>query len=126
MSDAGIPLLTEIISLPALPVPEPAPLAHPPPYPATPMSAAGAASLQQDEWDALEEEVRERVLRQVMQQIDSVLEQCVRDSLADVLQTAVEGLAADIRSGLNETLRGVVDCAVRQEIGSTKSSRNQP
>jgi len=124
-SDAGIPLLTEII-----PGPAPAESRHPT-SPVQPELATedlprretrSAAILEEEEWDRLEREIREKVLHQIIERIDFVLEQRVRDSLADVLQTAVEGLAADIKSGLQVSVRDVVTRAVTHEITKLKSA----
>ena len=119
-SDAGIPLLTEII-----PGPAPAETRRPAP-PAVKeegvaLAPRAANVLDEDEWNRLEREIRERVLQQIIERVDLVLEQRVRDSLADVLQTAVEGLASDIRSGLHVSIRDAVTRAVTQEIARLKS-----
>lgn len=125
--DAGIPLLTEII-------PGPAPVESKRAGPAAELveaakddiahlEARAAAVLEEEEWDRLEREIRERVLYQIIERIDFVLEQRVRDSLADVLQTAVEGLAADIKSGLHVSMRDVVTRAVTHEITKLKSAK---
>lgn len=126
MMDAGIPVLTEIIPSPQAAEPpeeKPAPLAAAPTAQEElaqddPDMLDISAALAQDEqqWDRLEREVRERVLHQVLERIDFMLEQRVRDSLADVLQTAVENLASDIRNGLHHSIRDVVTRAVAQEI----------
>lgn len=76
-----------------------------------------------EEWQQLEQTLRENVLRQVLSRIDFVLEHRVRDSLADVLQLAVENLANEIRQGLNKTLEDVVTRAINQEIAKIKSVR---
>ena len=112
--DAGIPMLTEIIS-PAAPAPQPL---HAPPAPAEPepLGARAAREWDEESWNRLEQELRERILHQVLKRIDFVLEQRVRDSLADVLQLAVSGLAAEIREGLHATVKDVVIRAVAQEI----------
>jgi hypothetical protein len=110
--DAGIPVLTEIIPTP------PAEVLReefvPPPTP---------APSEIERWDELEREVREAVLKQLLERIDLVLEQRVRDSLADVLQTAVDGLAVEIRSGLRESLRETVSRAVTQEISRLQAAK---
>lgn len=122
--DAGIPVLTEIIPVPAVPAqaqekpagevqPEPAPVAAYSPSPAE----------EQERWEKLGREVRERVLYQLLERIDFVLEQRVRDSLADVLQTAVEKLAAEIKGGLHETMKDVVTRAVAQEITKLQATK---
>jgi hypothetical protein len=118
--DAGIPVLTEII-----PAPQPV-LAATVATATAPAVTEKAAVVSLDasadpvrneeQWNRLEREVTERVLYQVLERIDFVLEQRVRDNLADVLQTAVERLAADIKSGLEQSLKEVVTRAVTQEI----------
>lgn len=126
-SDAGIPLLTEVIAGPA-----PAETKHA----MVPQAAVDAvkddivdlegravAMLDEEEWDLLEREIRERVLVQIIERIDFVLEQRVRDSLADVLQTAVEGLAAEIKGGLHASMKDVVTRAVTHEITKLKSAK---
>jgi len=127
-SDAGIPILTEVI-----PAPQPA---EPRREPVTPPAPAAARNddvtapevrplpaLEEEEWQRLERDIHERVLYQVLERIDFVLEQRVRDSLADVLQTAVDGLASELKSGLHHSLRDVVTRAVAQEITKLKSAK---
>lgn len=75
------------------------------------------------EWEQLEINISERISRQVLNRIDLVLEQRVRDSLADVLQLAVQGLALDIKRGLQETLEDVIGSAVAQEIARLQTSK---
>lgn len=130
--DAGIPVLTEII--PAAAPTAPAPLASPPAatsIPAAVKQQDDGVALQKravDEWDEekwnrLEREIRERILHQVLERIDLVLEERVRDSLADVLQTAVESLAAEIKSGLHATMNDVVTRAVAHEISRLQATK---
>ena len=124
-ADAGIPVLTEIIPN------APAPATPAAPAPATLQEQEDAVSLQKravDEWDEekwnrLEREIRERILHQVLERIDFVLEERVRDSLADVLQTAVEGLASEIKSGLHYTMNEVVTRAVAHEISRLQATK---
>lgn len=125
--DAGIPLLTEVIASPA-----PADTKHAPvPQAAVDavkddvvnLEARAVAMLDEAQWDQLEREIRERVLLQIIDRIDFVLEQRVRDSLADVLQTAVEGLATEIKGGLHASMRDVVTRAVTHEITKLKSAK---
>jgi hypothetical protein len=72
--------------------------------------------LSEDELRRFEHDICERVLQQLLDRIDFVLEQRVRDNLADVLQVAVDHLAADIRQGLQRSLADVIARAVTQEI----------
>ena len=161
-SDAGIPLLTEILVAPAQ-EPEPAvpsvwtkvkiPVSSPAPSPeimlaepakdlsvdfdipelwvqprADPASTAlpnlSDADVLAEKWQQLEADISERITRQVLQRIDFVLEQRVRDSLADVLQIAVEGLSKEIKRGLHQTLEDVISRAVAQEIARLQPSKN--
>jgi hypothetical protein len=130
--DAGIPVLTEII--PAAAPTAPAPLASPAAATSVPAAAKqqdDGVALQKravDEWDEekwnrLEREIRERILHQVLERIDFVLEERVRDSLADVLQTAVEGLASEIKGGLHATMNEVVTRAVAHEISRLQATK---
>ncbi|CAN5828667.1 hypothetical protein BH11PSE12_BH11PSE12_14560 [soil metagenome] len=78
---------------------------------------------QERQWEQLEQTLRENVLRQVLSRVDFVLEHRVRDSLADVLQTAVESLAIEIRTGLHKTMEEVITRAITQEIAKAKVSK---
>jgi hypothetical protein len=126
--DAGIPVLTEIISNPpemalevpastAAPVSQESFVAH--------EYMPAAAPCNEEQWERLEQEIREAVLLQVLERIDFVMEQRVRDSLADVLQTAVENLASEIKVGLHYAIRDVVTRAVTQEITKLQSGKKQ-
>jgi len=122
-SDANIPVLTEVIDLP------PAEAAHP----AEAFSGDGSDDaaettapprlISEADWLALEQQIKENVLKQVLTRVDFVLEHRVRDTLADVLQTAVESLAQDIRAGLKNSLEDVVTRALSQEIAKIKTPR---
>lgn len=123
--DASIPVLTEIIAqeqdfaaaaLPSAPDPSAAEAAAAP-------GMAPAAALSDGQWQALERKISERVLRQLQTRIDFVLEHRIRDGLADALQLAVEGVAADIKRGLHQTLEDVIGRALAQEIAKLQSSQ---
>ncbi|HVK95790.1 MAG TPA: hypothetical protein VM571_13805 [Noviherbaspirillum sp.] len=129
--DAGIPVLTEII-----PAPQPAEQEDTAPAALSTMmtvaakedvahidSPYGAPRRDDPQWHQLEQEIRERVLGEILERIDAVLEQRVRDSLADVLQTSVERLAADIRSGLHHTLKNAITHSLQQEIAKLHISK---
>jgi hypothetical protein len=120
--DAGIPLLTEVIEAPAhddarvddTSAAAPVATAVTPEFEDIPELTS--VLLQEDELRRFEQEICERVLQQLLDRIDFVLEQRVRDNLADVLQTAVDHLATDIRQGLQRSLADVIARAVTQEI----------
>jgi hypothetical protein len=77
----------------------------------------------EEHWQTLEQSLKEDVLKHVLARVDFVLEHRVRDNLADVLQTAVEGLANEIRAGLKNSLEELVTRAVTQEINKVKNSK---
>ena len=120
LQDAGIPVLTEIIPTPAaapklaIPVQREA-------APAVPVPAAPAWD--EHEWNRMEREIRERVLYQILERVDFMLEQRVRDSLADALQIAVERLASDIKTGLQHAIKDTVTQVVSQEIANLHDTK---
>lgn len=78
------------------------------------------------QWDALEHKISERVLRQLQNRIDFVLEHRIADGLADAVQQAVEAMTAEIRRGLHHTLEDVITRAVSQEIAHLQTTRKRP
>lgn len=104
--DASIPVLTEIMRDEA---PAPAP-ANDAPTPALP------ALDDADAWDALERRLSERVLQQLSNRVDFVLEQRIKDNIHEVLNHALYALTVEIRDGLHDTIGKIVSRAVQQEI----------
>ncbi|XLZ70023.1 hypothetical protein ABT364_26390 [Massilia sp. SR12] len=121
--DASIPVLTEIMrdEAPAL---APAPAARS----AAPEAAAATAPANDapvpalpalddaEAWDALERRLSERVLQQLANRVDFVLEQRIKDSIHEVLNHALHALTVEIREGLHDTIGKIVSRAVQQEI----------
>jgi hypothetical protein len=105
--DASIPVLTEIMpdEVPAAAAPAPAPVAEKP-----------AALDDAVDWESLERRVSEQVLQQLSNRVDFVLEQRIKDSMAEVLDQALHALTAQIREGLHDTIGKIVTRAVQQEI----------
>lgn len=103
--DAGIPVLTEVFDdTPAAP------------EPAADLEARAVGGFGEREWEALERRLSERILHQLQGRVDFVLEQRVRDCMAEVLQHALAGLTDEIRSGLQQTIEKIVARAVAQEL----------
>jgi len=131
----GTPTMSPLPFGPAYPIPlKPAghavSVSAPPPpapqHPAPPLQAAGDAGLphlSEEEWHRMERRVRERILGQLLSRTDAVLEERIRNSLAGVLQDAVDGLTATLRESLHKTLEDVVSRAVAQEIIRLQSSK---
>lgn len=89
-------------------------------------NASNVTNATQEEWQQMEQNLHEAVLRQVLSRIDFVLEHRVRDSLADVLQTSVDRLADELRAGLHKTLDEIITRAITQEISKiTSGSRGR-
>jgi len=112
--DASIPVLTEIMQNEA---PAPAAVA---PVLAEPAPAAEATALpapdDEEAWEALERRLSERVLLQLSNRVDFVLEQRIKDSISEVLDHALHALTVEIRAGLHDTIGKIVTRAVQQEI----------
>ena len=122
--DASIPVLTEIMRDDA-----PAPAAPTPPVPAAAAAAAEAPELpapdDADGWEALERRVAESVLHQLSSRVDFVLEQRIKDSIAEVLDHALHSLTLEIREGLHDTIGKIVTRAVQQEITHLQANSGQ-
>ena len=129
LRDANIPVLTEIIESPGqASFDEAQPAGGEPPAalrglpPASRTEHVSSMPAAGQDWARLEHEIRERVLRQVMGGIDTILEPRIRDTLADVLQVAVGSLADDIRNGLQQSLEREIARAVSNEIARAQKS----
>ncbi len=109
--DANIPVLTEVLHDKLV-------------EPRTPPKQDSNGHLEQlaidgwgeQEWELLERRLSERILQQLQGRVDFVLEQRLKDSMADVLQHAITGLTQEIRSGLQQTIEKIVARAVAQEL----------
>ena len=111
--DASIPVLTEIMN------------DEPPPAPAVAAAPADEAQPELDDavdWEALQRRVSEQVLQQLSNRVDFVLEQRIKDSMAEVLEHALHALTAEIRDGLHDTIGKIVTRAVQQEITHLQAS----
>ncbi|MFZ4528787.1 MAG: hypothetical protein ACOYNW_09825 [Undibacterium curvum] len=123
--DANIPVLTEVI-LPDTEASTAQAVADSQQPATQDMNAAMEQHIHsepQQDWQELEQNVKEAVLKQVLTRVDFVLEHRVRDGLADVLQTAVDKLADDIRAGLSKSLEELITRSVNQEISKLRSGK---
>ncbi|KAF3999926.1 hypothetical protein [Glaciimonas immobilis] len=83
-------------------------------YPALlPLSAAVDPK---PDWGKLEQDLHQKILGQLQDRIDLVIEQRIRDSLAGAIETAIQGLTDQIKAGLHQTLNEVVSQAVAIEV----------
>lgn len=117
--DASIPVLTEVFQdhpvtqevKPAVDTPAPAPDdTH------SDLEARAIGEWSEAEWNMLERRISERILQQLQGRVDFVLEQRLRDSMQEALQTAMAGLTDEIRRGLQQSIETIVARAVTQEI----------
>ncbi|MCD6025898.1 MAG: hypothetical protein K0R08_417 [Solimicrobium sp.] len=111
--DSNIPVLTEIISGNS----ETKPISTV----CEAISEEKAIRSQESSLDELKKTLHENVLRQLLTRVDFVLEHRIKESLADVLQTAVDDLAKDIRKGLTNTMEEIIHRAINQEITKIQS-----
>lgn len=115
--DASIPVLTEIVTDPAAAAEQAASAPAPAPEPvAEQLERRATERWTGEEWSVLERRVTERVLQQLQGRVDFVLEQRVRDAMADAMQRTLETFTADLREGLHESLGEIVRTAVTQEL----------
>ena len=94
----------------AVPDAAPVPVATPPVHIELPANDQRAADRK------LEHDITGRVLQQMLIGVDAMLEPRIRDSLADILQSASASLVADIRHGLQQTLGEMISTAVALEL----------
>lgn len=115
--DASIPVLTEIVTDPAAAAEQATSAPAPAPEPvAEQLERRATERWTGEEWSVLERRVTERVLQQLQGRVDFVLEQRVRDAMADAMQRTLETFTADLREGLHEALGEIVHQAVSQEL----------
>jgi hypothetical protein len=128
--DLGIPVLTEVIDTPPrLPLPQAVTerTATAPDIAADSSAQASSAPIGgwiNEEWTRLEQKISERVLMQVLDRVDTVIDQRIRDGLMDVLQITIDRLSEELRQGLHQTLQGVITEVVTQEIDRMRFSEN--
>lgn len=95
-----------------------------PPSAETP-AAHEAGAWSDSELRDLESELRLRITRQVLGRIDFVLDHRVRNTLTEIVDTAIDALAVEIKRGLHETVTDMVSRAVAQEITRLQSAKNK-
>jgi hypothetical protein len=117
-SDNHIPVLTEVISIDDATLY----LGNAPSQHSTVQSAIQQPIITEPALEQLEKNLRETILRQLLTRIDFVLEHRIREGLADIMQTAVEGLAKEVRAGLIKSLEEVIRHAVNHEISKIRAS----
>nr|WP_315257589.1 hypothetical protein [uncultured Duganella sp.] len=110
--DASIPVLTEVLK--AQPLDDDG---APPPISAAAQLEADAVDGWTDaEWAVMEHRLSVRIMHQLQSRVDFVLEQRIKDSMAEVLSHALHDLTNEIRIGLHDTIEKIVSRAVTQEL----------
>jgi hypothetical protein len=64
----------------------------------------------------MEHRLSVRIMHQLQSRVDFVLEQRIKDSMAEVLSHALHDLTNEIRIGLHDTIEKIVARAVSQEL----------
>ncbi len=81
------------------------------------------AAPDEPQWDQLESRITERILTQLHDQIDAMLDQRVRASLENFLQGAVAGITDELRSGLQQSIEKIVTGAVGDELAQLQTPK---
>ncbi|MRW83183.1 hypothetical protein GJ698_03645 [Pseudoduganella sp. FT26W] len=111
--DASIPVLTEVLK--AEPVSDDGG-APPPVSAAAELEADAIDGWTEAEWAVMEHRLSVRIMHQLQSRVDFVLEQRIKDSMAEVLSHALHDLTNEIRIGLHDTIEKIVSRAVAQEL----------
>jgi hypothetical protein len=112
----SVPTLTEEVGLPAAPPANASPERNDEPVQRAPIAGA-AHSLEAPIVSGFNEDrITDRVLADLQQQIDAVLEYRMREMLTPILARAADALVRDARNELTRVLRDVVSRAVAQEL----------
>jgi hypothetical protein len=120
--DASIPVLTEVLKTDPPgedPLPTSAATAGVAPTRAEIAAALEAEAVEdwtEAEWAMMEHRLAERIMHKLQSRVDFVLEQRIKDSMAEVLTHALHGLTNEIRIGLHDTIEKIVARAVTQEL----------
>lgn len=120
--DASIPVLTEVLKTEQPgedPLPTDAATAGRAPTRAEIAAALEAEAVEdwtEAEWAMMEHRLAERIMHKLQSRVDFVLEQRIKDSMAEVLTHALHGLTNEIRIGLHDTIEKIVARAVSQEL----------
>ncbi len=114
--DASIPVLTEVLKAEPLSDDAAAPSAPPPASAAAQLEAAAIDGWTEAEWAMMEHRLSVRIMHQLQSRVDFVLEQRIKDSMAEVLSHALHDLTNEIRIGLHDTIEKIVSRAVAQEL----------
>jgi hypothetical protein len=116
--DASIPVLTEVVTEPKADPVAPAIAAEPVADDdlGEQLERRAVDRWSGEQWSVLERRVTNRILQQLQGRVDFVLEQRLREGIAEAVERALGDLADEIRIGLQGTLGDVVSRAVSQEI----------
>jgi hypothetical protein len=120
--DASIPVLTEVLK--AEPLGDEllpgelgtAAARATPAQQAVQLEADAVEGWSEAEWSMMEHRLSVRIMHQLQSRVDFVLEQRIKDSMAEVLSHALHDLTNEIRIGLHDTIEKIVARAVSQEL----------
>jgi hypothetical protein len=112
--DASIPVLTEVLK--AEPLSDEVVAPPPAASVADQLEATAIDGWTDAEWAVMEHRLSVRIMHQLQSRVDFVLEQRIKDSMAEVLSHALHDLTNEIRIGLHDTIEKIVSRAVAQEL----------
>lgn len=106
------------------PTPTPTPAAAaptPPPFAPSLYAAPTPPPVPTIDWDKIEAQLRESLLRELQPQLTAELEKQVRDRLQPTLVRALTALVSDLRPALDSTVRDTISRAIAAEVERQRS-----
>ncbi|MFM9436628.1 hypothetical protein ACFDR9_003713 [Janthinobacterium sp. CG_23.3] len=116
--DASIPVLTEVLgdAVEAAPAGSARKVPAPTVDTGERLEQEALRQWSDQDWHVLERRLSERILHQLQGRVDFVLEQRIKDCMAEALQRALADLTGELRKGLQHTIEDIVARAVSQEL----------
>ena len=119
-----IPVLTDVLNqrrmeIAAIP-PVPQPVATAPAPAPVPTAPSSPPSLENISWDEMENRLKERILKQVAQRMDVILDDTLSQHVGAVLQQIARLLADEIKHDMQNTLDVIVTHSISAELDRLK------
>lgn len=85
-------------------------------------ASASASTLSPQDWEKLQSEIHRKVLEQLHERINLIIEQRMRESIAAILQSVVAEMAQQIKITLQHNLNDVVFEAISLELSKFQNT----
>ena len=87
-----------------------------------PSALASVSVLSPQDWEKLQCEVHGKVLEQLQERINLIIEQRLRESIAGVLQSVVDAMAQQIKITLQHSLNDVISEVISLELSKFQNT----